>query len=431
LERNIAVLIDFENIAAGSEREGLGKFDIALLMDRFKDKGRILVARSYADWGRYAKHKQALTREGIALFELSSHGGNAKNRADIALVVDGMELAHTKPYVDTFVLVSGDSDFTPLITKLKELNKWVIGCGTRGSTSRLIVAASDEFLFYDSLVTGRSKRGRQDDGHGEPRKLALESAAELAHGTLRALIRERECPVHASVLKGAMLRKNPSFSETELGYHSLGEFLEACEEAHLLTLELDERAGGYRVDLPARPSSVDRRTVAHLEGRPLELYDALREEGMEPLTPPLRQAICDAVVKDIKELAGQKQQTTLNRVAQDVIRRLKPATPHLAGHHVRSVLRDMQATGLFVHADGEPVRSPMAPFMLVGSTEQLEQALNQGYVEALHDSGVDVSAEAEAVASLLLGDAKAAKRIGHMLKTVLSREAAGVNEDAA
>ncbi|MEE2751994.1 MAG: NYN domain-containing protein [Myxococcota bacterium] len=428
MERNIAVLIDFENIAAGSEREGLGRFDIALLMDRFKDKGRILVARSYADWGRYAKHKQALTREGIALFELSSHGGNAKNRADIALVVDGMELAYTKPYVDTFVLVSGDSDFTPLITKLKELNKWVIGCGTRGSTSRLIVSASDEFLFYDSLVTGQSKRA-EHPGPVAPRKVALESAAQLAHGTLRALIRERECPVHASVLKGAMLRKNPSFSETELGYHSLGEFLEACEEASLLTLELDERAGGYRVDLPARAPTADRRTVSHLEGRPLELYDKLREEGMEPLTPPLRQAICDAVVADIKELSRQKQQTTLNRVSQDVIRRLKPATPHLSGHHVRSVLRDMQATGLFVHADGEPVRSPMAPFMLVADTHELRNALNQSYVGALHEKGVDVAAEAEAVASLLLGDAKAAKRIGGLLQAALSEQ--DLDEDAA
>ena len=127
-------------------------------MNRLKDKGRILVSRSYADWGRFAKHKQQLLREGVNLFELPSHGMGDKNRADVALVVDCMELAYTKPYVDTFVLVSGDSDFTPLITKLKELNKRVIGCGTRGGTSRLIVEASDEFIYYNSLVKERSSR---------------------------------------------------------------------------------------------------------------------------------------------------------------------------------------------------------------------------------------------------------------------------------
>ena len=140
LENKICVLIDFENVAAGTEKEGLGKFDIRAVMRRLKDKGRILVARSYGDWGRFAKFKQQFLEQGITMVEMTSYRGQDKNRADIALVVDAMELAFTRPYIDTFILLSGDSDFTPVVMRLKELDRRVIGMGTRGSTSRLLEA---------------------------------------------------------------------------------------------------------------------------------------------------------------------------------------------------------------------------------------------------------------------------------------------------
>ena len=149
MERNLAVLIDHENIATGCEKEGLGRFDVRIVMRRLKDKGRILVSRAYADWGRWNRFKLDLVHEGVQMVELTSHGMQSKNRADIALAVDAMELAYTRSYVDTFVILSGDSDFTPLVMRLKELNKRVIGCGTRRSTSRLIAETCDEFLFYE------------------------------------------------------------------------------------------------------------------------------------------------------------------------------------------------------------------------------------------------------------------------------------------
>ena len=148
-EENLCVLIDFENIAAGTERENLGKFNIRMVMNRLKEKGRILISRAYGDWGRFANFKQSLLEQGVSMMELTSYRGQDKNRADIALVVDAMELAYTRDYISTFVLLSGDSDFTPLVMRLKELNKRVIGLGTKGSTSRLLAESCDEFIFYE------------------------------------------------------------------------------------------------------------------------------------------------------------------------------------------------------------------------------------------------------------------------------------------
>ncbi len=354
MERNLAVLIDFENIVAGCEKEGLGRLDISLVMDRFKSMGRVLVARSYADWGRFARYRQNMMREGISLFELSSHGGNTKNWADIALVVDGMELAYTKEYVDTFVVISGDSDFSPLIHKLKELNKWVIGCGTRGSTSRMIVEASDEFIFYDSLLRDRPPtRGR---------------------------------------------RRSPRTEK--------------------ITLRAEPARESRKVRLPEHPGTAKKHT-----GRVLELYETLREQGREPLTAALRRTICDAVVDDVQALEAKNQRSTLNRVTQDVVRQLKDAAPNLASRQVRAVLRDMQHSGLLLHPDGQPVRSPMAPFVLsTRDVETVHNTLDHAYVQALHAQGVDVKKEAEAIASLLLGDAESVHRIGQLLQGMESPE---------
>ncbi|MGB0640547.1 MAG: NYN domain-containing protein, partial [Myxococcota bacterium] len=151
MEQNLCVLIDFENISAGCEKERLGRFNIRSVMNRLKDKGRILESRAYGDWGRYARFKQSLLEAGVQMHELTSYRGQDKNRADIALVVDAMELAFTRDFIHTYVILSGDSDFTPLVMRLRSMNKRVIGIGTRGSTSGLLIAACDEFIFYESM----------------------------------------------------------------------------------------------------------------------------------------------------------------------------------------------------------------------------------------------------------------------------------------
>ncbi len=275
LEHTLAVLIDFENIAAGTEKEGLGRFDIDAVLNRLKESGRVLIARAYGDWGRFSRFKQGLLTANVTMMELTSHGMQDKNRADIALVVDALELAYTRSYVDTFVVISGDSDFTPLVLKMRELNKRVIGCGTRKSTSRLLVNACDEFIHYDSLVaTSRRERARpQSDA-----PIDLDTALELLVGAIAGLQRENPDPPLAGLVKTAMLRKSPDFSEGDLGYASFARFLEVAQTRGRVKVIRDPKAGGYRVELSEDDAQRDTRAPLRPQ-RNLDDLDALLEGG--------------------------------------------------------------------------------------------------------------------------------------------------------
>lgn len=323
MEQNLTVLIDFENIVAGTEKEGLGRFDINLVFRRLKDKGRIMVARAYADWGRFARFKSTLLEQGVTMMELTSHGMHDKNRADIALVVDAMELAFTRPHLDTFVVLSGDSDFTPLVLRLKELNKRVIGCGTRGSTSHLIVGACDEFIFYDSLLRpvtpsaeprrapptrapeppraevtepapGREAASTRDAREVEPRteerparQLDLESALDLLLETLVGLQADDPNALPAGQIKSGMLRKESTFNERDLGFPGFGRFLEEAHRRKRVALVRDPRSGSYLVDV-------------FKTGGP----EPLQEEPSEPAAAPDLSRAFDLLVVTLQALQG-------------------------------------------------------------------------------------------------------------------------------
>ena len=416
MENNLAVLIDFENVAAGAQKEGLGKFEVGLVMDRFKEKGRILVARSYADWGRFARFKKGLLMEGVQLFELTSHGMNDKNRADVALVVDCMELAFTKDYVDTFVIISGDSDFTPLVMKLKEMNKRVIGCGTRRSTSRLIVEACDEFVFYDSLARERSskkvrtRKKRVAEPTATTEELSLEDSLELLVDTLSGIRRESSGAIHGSRLKQAMLRKEPTFSETDLGYSSFMKFLENCQEEGLIRIDEDTKAGGYRVDLLDSNEAEEESPFGFSDG-PRELYLRLRKQGIEALTPDLKQEVIDAVVEHMADRERRKRRATVAWVAEDVARLVRKQHPELKGRLLRNVVMTMHKAGAFVHSDGAPVRSTTATCVLKADPLKLRGMVDAVMIKTLISDGVDLAANSADVAALLLGSPDRAKEV--------------------
>jgi len=232
----LAVLVDFENMARPGAKSR-GDFDINLVLSRLAEKGRVVVKRAYADWSRYREAKIDLQNAGLELIEMPSAREGAKNRADIKLAVDAMELAFSREHLDNFVIVSGDSDFTPLVGKLRELNKRVIGVGNRESSSELLIANCDEFIYYDSIASSsrRSRGGTRMD----PIALLQES--------LMALLREGvELPL-ASVVKDAMRRKDPAFDENTLGYSTFSKFLEASSNQAGITLQTDPRSGTYRV----------------------------------------------------------------------------------------------------------------------------------------------------------------------------------------
>ncbi len=259
-DRNLALFCDFENVALGVKDAKYPKFDIGLVLERLLVKGSVVVKKAYCDWERYKEHKPSMHEAAFELIEIPHTRQSGKNSADIRMVVDALDLCYTKDHIDTFVVISGDSDFSPLVSKLRENAKLVIGVGVKNSTSDLLISNCDEFLYYDDLVKERSsKRTRRKappKKQDKQPKAAAESTrksdgerqdegVELVVDTAEALIEERGDSVWGSMVKQTLKRRRPGFSESYYGFRSFGDLLEEAQERGLVTMELDERSGGY------------------------------------------------------------------------------------------------------------------------------------------------------------------------------------------
>lgn len=444
MEHRLAVLIDFENIAAGTEKEGLGKFDIRAVLRRLKDRGRILVNRSYGDWGRFAKFKQRLLEQGVTMVELTSYRGQDKNRADIALVVDAMEIAFTRDYIDTFVLMSGDSDFTPLVMRLKELDRRVIGIGTKGSSSRLLVDSCDEFIFYESLIkqakaeakrVAAEARKEREEAREEAREAPAEEPEDtgkkdaltkvqafgLLVETLSGIQKDDPAPVLGGLIKQSMQRKEPSFDETEYGYSGFARFLEAARGRGLVSLNRDQKAGGYRVGLaisedppsvaPAPPPARERKVVeaptveidVSYNGRARELHDALAAAGIVPVSHMARHTVVHEFVDHVQERERRRKRNTLQYVYGDISRRCRKTDPFVPSEQVRAVINSIKKAGLMKHSSGGPVRSQNAHFVVKHDPDEILVSLRRLYITVLLDRNVSL-ADSEALSELLWND---------------------------
>jgi hypothetical protein len=260
--------MDFENIALGLRGEN-DTFDVGRVLDRLLEKGRVIVKVAYADWNRFRSHTQGLHENGIELIEIPKRAQTGKNSADIRLCVDAMDLSWSKEHIDTFVVVSGDSDFSPLVAKLKENGKHVIGLGMKASTSPLLANSCDEFIYYEDLERGHEPaRARSAPAH------AKEEPFHLLAETVRALLRENFDIIQASLVKDTMKRKRPAFSEAALGYGSFSEMLEDAQEAGVITLRKDERSGTYVVTGVGAPRRRERAAEAGRGGEAARAEEA-------------------------------------------------------------------------------------------------------------------------------------------------------------
>jgi uncharacterized protein (TIGR00288 family) len=256
----MALFCDFENVALGVRDAKFAKFDINKVLERLLLKGSIVVKKAYCDWERYKEFKADMHEASFELIEIPHLRMSGKNSADIRMVVDALDLCYTKAHVDTFVIISGDSDFSPLVSKLRENDKIVIGVGVKNSSSDLLVANCDEFIFYDDLV--REKPGRRPPrkkphtkpaagGEGAPKDSEdkTEEALELVMQTVEALIAERgaEEKIWGSMVKQALKRRSPGFNESYYGFSSFSKLLDEAESRNMLQLERDEKSGGYIV----------------------------------------------------------------------------------------------------------------------------------------------------------------------------------------
>jgi uncharacterized protein (TIGR00288 family) len=250
--RSLAVFCDFENVALGVREARYAQFDMERVLERLLAKGSIVVKKAYCDWERYKEFKATMHAAAFELIEIPHVRQSGKNSADIRMVVDALDLCYTKAHVDTFVIVSGDSDFSPLVSKLRENAKTVIGVGVKNSSSDLLIANCDEFIYYDDLVrqdeqTRRATRKRRETapaGSGEDKK---QEGLDLMLGTLEALIAERgaEEKIWGSMVKQALKRRNPGFNESYYGFRAFSDLLEEAEKKGLIKLDPDEKSGGY------------------------------------------------------------------------------------------------------------------------------------------------------------------------------------------
>ena len=267
---NLAVFCDFENVALGVRDANLKKFDIRPVIERLLLKGSIVAKKAYCDWDRYKEFKATMHEAAFELIEIPHARQSGKNSADIRMVVDALDLCYTKEHIDTFVIISGDSDFSPLVSKLRENAKSVIGVGVKNSTSDLLVNNCDEFIFYDDLVAERKSPRRRQRGKGRgksgvttPKEQPApapapdgpaQEAIDLVLQTAEAIYAERgdRAKLWGSMVKQTLKRRRPGFNESAYGFRSFNDLLEEAQTRGLLSLELDERSGGYVIGQVSR-----------------------------------------------------------------------------------------------------------------------------------------------------------------------------------
>ncbi|MBI2312042.1 MAG: NYN domain-containing protein [Betaproteobacteria bacterium] len=253
--RNMALFCDFEDIALGVRDARYDKFDIKKVLERLLLKGNIVVKKAYCDWDRYKEFKAPMHEASFELIEIPHVRQSGKNSADIRMVVDALDLCYTKSHVDTFVVISGDSDFSPLVSKLRENNKTVIGVGVKNSTSDLLIANCDEFIYYDDLVREKAKKQGKKKAPAKgaaPRAAAADNgdkkqeALDLVMETVEALFSERAADekIWGSMVKQALKRRQPGFNEAYYGFRSFSKLLDDAEIRKLVELEHDEKSGG-------------------------------------------------------------------------------------------------------------------------------------------------------------------------------------------
>jgi uncharacterized protein (TIGR00288 family) len=243
----IAVFVDFENLALGVRDMSSGDFQIELVLKRLLEKGRIVYKRAYCDWSRYRNAVREFHSQGIELVDIPQTKLSGKNSADIRMVVDALDLCYSKEHIDTFALLSGDSDFSPLASKLKENDKRVIGCGVKSSTSDLLIASCDEFIYYDDLIRAAQKRRpaqKKDKKPADKKQEAIERLVEI----VRSMEIDYD-PLWGSMLKPALRRVYPSFNESYYGYRSFADLLHDAQAQGYIDLDLDEARGNYKVRL--------------------------------------------------------------------------------------------------------------------------------------------------------------------------------------
>jgi uncharacterized protein (TIGR00288 family) len=334
-DRSLAIFVDFENLALGFQGRR-DRFDIERVLERLVEKGKIVAKKAYADWSRFGTYTAPLHEAAIELIEIPRRAQSGKNSADIRLCVDAMDLAYSKDHIDTFVVVSGDSDFSPLVSKLKELGKHVIGLGMQESTSNLLRDNCDEFIYYEDLGRAPALQSGINPSLPENKRKGFELLME----SLLALRRENKEVLWSSMVKDTMKRKKPSFNESYHGYRTFSEMLEDAKKEGLLELDIDKRSRTYVVTAfgtelngepvapsespPPRKKSVSRRRRSSKGRRDVAI-------GKPPAAPAIA-AAHEPPVQALPDLSESREAITGPDQLEKLTRR-RPERPEEAPSH--------------------------------------------------------------------------------------------------
>ena len=334
---SMAMFCDFENVALGVRDAKYEKFDIEPVLERLLLKGSIVLKKAYCDWDRYKAFKATMHEANFELIEIPHLRQSGKNSADIRMVVDALDLCYTKAHVNTFVIVSGDSDFSPLVSKLRENAKYVIGVGVKQSTSDLLIANCDEFIFYDDLVRETQRKAAKREQKAAARPAADNAdnqktkAIETLVETLDALVNERgdSGKIWASMLKSAIIRRKPHFNESYYGFKSFGNLLEEAQACGLIEVGKDEKSGAFvtRVNgnSPQKESVANTEAVVPVvEEAPVCVAETVTTEA-----PPVIEAPTPPVIEAVVETAAAE-------AAVKVKTKAKPAKPRTSAGKKRT-----------------------------------------------------------------------------------------------
>jgi uncharacterized protein (TIGR00288 family) len=376
----IAVFFDFENVATSAEAN-FGTFDVNTVMDLLRSRGRLLVKRAYADWGRFQRYRRPMLENGIDLFQLYSVGMQQKNRADVRLAIDALEVVFTRPNIDIYAVISGDSDFTELIHKLRDHGKYTIGIGLRSATSDLLRRACDEFIFYDSLVS--------EELEDISNELRLPDSRELLGRALTAAQEKNELPVFAGRLKQIMLGLDPSFNEANYGFQQFRAFLEAQPDL----VSVEEHGLQVYVNLqkpaatptPTPPPVI--KPVADMEQR---YRSFLREANLRVVEAPIRRTV---LADFVTALQADGQSFSLNTAADQLKDRYDAGNALPQKIAVADMMRLLIMSGALSFAGGQPASD--APLRCADSLDPdaLLAACDAVYIWRLVEGGAPVFAE--------------------------------------
>ncbi len=375
----IAVFMDFENVATSAEAT-LGDFDVNAVMALLRSRGRLLIKRAYADWGRFPRYRRALLESGVDLFQLYSFGMQQKNRADVRLAIDAMEVVFTRPNIDVYAILSGDSDFTELIHKLRDHGKYTIGIGLHSATSDLLRRACDEFIFYETLVS--------EELTDIADELQLPDPRELLHGALLAAAQKGETPIFAGRLKQIMLGLDSAFSEANYGFSQFRAFLEAYQD--LITIQEQGLQLYINLRQPEAPPPTPPNVAKPIADPGQRYRSFLREAGLRVVEPSVRrQVLADflATVGDHREPLSLNAVADLLRDRYDTENAL---TPKVA---VPEMMRLLVMSDALTFAGGQATGD--APLLNTGelALERLSEACEMAYVWRLVEGGVPIYPE--------------------------------------